>query len=290
MRNLSSSRTFSYGSSAPLRAAFTLIELLIVISIISLLIALIAPAIAGVLHRAKILEVQVEIMGLDAAANDFKGASAGKVHPPSSITLYEKGGAWSNSSKRAIRRIFGDEFNFAISRDIDGDGNKTGSFTLNGAECLVFFLGGIPRKDGSGNWVLNGFSKSKSDPFRFTGNERNRRQFFTEWDTGRLSDPNNNGFPVYSDIFNVGEARPYLYASTTRTGSYEVSDINPPMTSVYHQGSANVPWKKSGFQIISPGADHTYGTGGKFTLDGGVFGRDVEKDNITNFGGGALDE
>ncbi|GAB4155539.1 MAG: hypothetical protein Tsb009_32310 [Planctomycetaceae bacterium] len=267
------------------RVAFTLLELLIVISIIALLAALLTPALYAVFTRTKEARVRAEITGLENALNDFKGHYKTD-YPPSSIKLYENKAGWDSdpAARKAIRRIFGLEFNFNTPRAWIG-GGATGR-TLNGSECLVFFLGGRPQLSGS-TWILHGFSKSKADPFKLGGS--NRIQFFTEFAPDRLSDNDGDGFPEYNDIFNEpSRQRPYLYASTTRTGAYVAGDLAPSgMTSVYHQGSASNPWKKGAFQIISPGQDHSYGTGGSYTEEDGA-PRNGERDNLTNFASGVL--
>ncbi len=270
-----------------LRAAFTLVEMMIVISIIITLMAMLLPALQAVFSTAKDAQVRTEIVGLANACDNFKGSH--KHYPPSYVVLYEQAGAWTDESKQTIRKIWGLEFDFTKDRDINNDGDSTDVLTLKGAECLVFFLGGIPKKDtATGQFSLLGFSKSNVDPFKLGGN--NRIRYFTEWQVGRLRDADGDGMPEYADEFNAGNpAGPYMYASTMRTGKYEpTNDINtnPPMTSVYLQSqtaSGSVPWKDGAFQIISPGRDGRYGTGGLFTEDGGVGTRVDEFDNMTNF-------
>jgi prepilin-type N-terminal cleavage/methylation domain-containing protein len=269
------------------RAGFTLIELLIVISIIGILIALLLPAVSSVFGKAKEAKVRAEITGLGNAVDGFKGSF--NVHPPSSITLYENGAAWTannataNASRAAIKQIWGLEFNFALNRNFNahlGDTDTNDTITLTGSECLVFFLGGMPSGNSTSGWILNGFSKSKANPLRIVTSGQVR--FFTEWDTGRLKDSDGDGFPEYSDIFNESSGgKPYLYISTTRTGSYPTGSV------LYHQGNTNNPWKAGAFQIISPGRDHEYGSGGKYTEATGA-NRANEKDNITNFSAGVL--
>lgn len=269
------------------RNAFTLVELLIVIAIIMTLMALIAPALQSVMTRVKEGQVRSEIVGLANACDSFNGTYG--YYPPSYIRLSETGGNWTNESRILMRRIFGREFDFSKNRDINNNSTAGENHVLTGSECLVFFLGGVPTKDASGNFVLNGFSKSKADPFKLGGT--NRIKFYTEWKLNRLKDSDNDGFPEYCDEFNEGNpSSPYLYASTTRTGKYEANpDISTgtTMTKVYLQSetSATVwtPWKDKAFQIISPGRDGLYGTGGLFTEDEGVGARFDEEDNLTNF-------
>src|SRR3990167_5003595 len=123
------------------RSAFTLLELLIVISIISMMIALISPALMSVTRRAKEGAAFGEIMGLSNACDSFKAKHG--VYPPSSITLYERWQDWSlpaaRPHKALIRRIFVTEFDFENrdpatnvprNRDINGNGIDTETLVL----------------------------------------------------------------------------------------------------------------------------------------------------------------
>jgi len=288
------------------RAAFTLLELLIVISIIALLVSLLVPAINSVVRRVRQGEVVAEITGLGNACDNFKAEY--HAYPPSKITLFEEKNTWTPESKALMRRIFGLEFRFDIDRDINGqngvendpDGDGNPGVTLDGAECLVFFLGGIPSQDSNGNFQLNGFSRNKADPFSRSGS--NRLTFFTDWRPGALHDEDGDGFPEYHDKLNPeGEGPPLLYLSTTNaSNSYNGGDVanveglGASGFIPYNQGSASSPWKPGGFQLISAGFDHKFGTGGSFTKETAnndlTDPRDVERDNLTNFIGGALNE
>jgi hypothetical protein len=55
---------------------------------------------------------------------------------------------------------------------------------------------------------------------------------------------------------------------------------------IYTQGAAGPAWKEQSFQLISPGFDREFGTGGGYTADNGLVNRSArssETDNITNF-------
>lgn len=265
------------------RAGFTLIELLMVISIIALLLALIVPSIQGVIVSTRDRAAAADITGLENAVADFNAKYG--VHPPSRITLYEQASGWTPQSKALIRRIFGREFNFNIDRDIDGDGNMTDVIDLTGDECLVFFLGGLPR--GGGDLTPIGFSKSKTNPFSRGGS--NRVMFFSEWSADRLQDRDSDGIASYFDKLNLPAegGSPLLYFSKMVDGNYHLSDCPSSLSGgLYTQAGSSNFWKD--FQIISPGRDHAYGTGGAWSeQDSSALGS-ADQDNITNFSGGAL--
>lgn len=274
----------------PSRAAFTIIELMMVVMIIALLVALLLPAVNAVIVKAKDAQVVAEMKGLSNGADEFNTVYG--THPPSYIVLSETG-AWPQESRNVLQKIFGREFSFA-PRELDGRPGRTARIVLTGSECLVFFLGGMPRRTG-GQWVLHGFSPNKTDPFAVVPGARNRVQFFKNFDVDRLDDDDGDGFPDYHDILNApGIGKPYLFLSTGANGVYNATRdaAGSGLRFAYNQGTPSTPWKPDGFQIISPGRDHVYGPGGRYTLENGgawlVGPRDAERDNMTSFAGSRL--
>ena len=182
---------------------FTLIELMVVIVIIGVLVGLIAPAIFAAVRRAREAAVRVDITDLEKGISSFK-LEFGGIAPPSYIKFPTDPADWNTStyarSRAIIRRIW-PQFNFAVN---GGDTGLTGE--LNGAECLVFFLGGVP--DSSGG--LDGFSKNPSQPFKKGGT---RVGPFFNFESGRLTAPDASGndkAPEYLDPL-PGQIAPYIY-------------------------------------------------------------------------------
>jgi len=112
-------------------------------------------------------------------------------------------------------------------------------------------------------------------------------------------------FPVYLDEID-GQTRPYVFASSYGGKGYRddtvnssvpgYSDIETPAAlgfRVYRMGSTT-PWLPKKYQIVSPGFDGEYGTGGVFNPEasdpfaGGGPVRLPERDNLTNFHKGML--
>jgi len=264
---------------------FTLIELMVVIVIIGVLVGLIAPAIFAAVRRAREAAVRVDITDLEKGISSFK-LEFGGIAPPSYIKFPTDPADWNTStyarSRAIIRRIW-PQFNFAVN---GGDTGLTGE--LNGAECLVFFLGGVP--DSSGG--LDGFSKNPSQPFKKGGT---RVGPFFNFESGRLTAPDASGndkAPEYLDPL-PGQITPYIYLSSYDGRGYRSEDgtklkddtLTTSATPWYTQVGGTKKYKPNSHQIISPGSDNKYGTFGEY--DGKNFKSPSidDEDNITNFTG-----
>ncbi|QDT23839.1 prepilin-type N-terminal cleavage/methylation domain-containing protein [Gimesia chilikensis] len=273
------------------RSAFTLIELMIVIVIILILIGLLIPAVGAVRLRAQQQQVRSEIGSLEAAITAFRQDFG--MDPPSGINLYETSSGWASDqrSKGLIRKMW-PQFDFSLGRDINKDGTVStgaaGQIPLNAGECLVFFLGGI--WDVSGK-TPNGFSKNSANPFAVANAGGGRLGPYMEFDTSRFVDIDSDGAPEYLDSF-PSQQKPYLYFSSYDGRGYRVSEVTGTgMVDVYRLGDPttppptnDVPFKAKSYQIISPGADFDYGTGGNYDPKRNLPGnRSAESDNITNF-------
>lgn len=312
------------------RAAFSLIELLIVIVVIAVLIGLLLPAINGVRLSIRAGETKTEITQLSSAIASFK--SQYNVEPPSYLAIPASDPSdtaaveaeWNTAayapSKRLIRQIWGRRFDFGTN---GGLGNA-GPVVLTGPECIVFFLGGVRVWDdsmaGGGNEdglrdanevgaAIVGFSSNPTRPFDVDAGTRNGP--FFEFKQSRLVDLDGDGAYEYLDTI-PGQVTPYMYLSSYDGSGYQAPDlvffgnVSQDMLSPYMQGEG-VPWKNKSFQIISPGFDFTYGTGGFYTpgidMAQTLFDPDlplqpdpslvdynpvrlVETDNITNFSEG----
>ena len=198
----------------------------------------------------------------------------------------------------------------------------TTPLTLSGSECLVFFLGGMV-DPASG--AFTGFSKDPLNPF---GAGTNREGPYLEFKgaavlpvsavagdgnwSGRLTDHDGDWFPEYRDPF-PGQVNPYLFFNGVsgyrtdwgmptsppwhNTDNYGVGiPTTMSIPNAYYTSSFNAsvaptmsaPHKPKGIQIISPGPNGVYGTGGAFNpANGGTLSTD-DQDNITNFASGRL--
>ena len=264
------------------RAGFTLVELLVVIVVLSILIGLLLPVLSGAFRSAKNAAAQAEISLLAQALASFKSTYGD--YPPSRVYLNENGyfpvgttthvngdtnditiGQLAQRSLIAMRKFFpkvvfstsGQPSQISYNAqtgagfwyDFNGNGKMDGPYILQGDECLVFFLGGIPLQDpATGAFGMTGFGKDPVNPF--TNNvvgsgmySANRQPPAFEFNAGRLFlDPNNPaalngmitpGIPGYYD--SLGNSPPslasttlnfYVYFSGYGNGVYDANDVN----------------------------------------------------------------
>ncbi|QDT37533.1 type II secretion system protein [Stratiformator vulcanicus] len=298
------------------RAGFTMIELLGVIVIILILMALIIPSVGAAMRVARNAKVRAEITGLDTGLSTFKNEFG--AFPPSHITFPEQNGTWSNETLAVLRSMFPQiSIDAALEQSlVDAQIMKTagnGSRELNGAQCLVFFLGGVPRvSGGAATTEMIGFSKNPKNPFQqpASASSGSRIGPFYEFDAGRLTSGVIGGVTydtfVYLDGF-PSSSQPYLYASSWEGAGYEVgtgatavaaqanSDVPALVREVsagvfesgpYRQTANGTHWKAQSYQIISSGIDQNFGLGGVYNPDDTSTLIEADRDNITNFSDG----
>jgi prepilin-type N-terminal cleavage/methylation domain-containing protein len=265
---------------------FTLVELMVVILILAALIALLLPALSGAVKTARNAAVGAEINQLAQALASFK-AQYGD-YPPSRIYLAEDGnynavtsiqslsiagtsqditlGQLAQRSVSALRKFFprvvlntsgGAVFtgpNYPRWYDFNGNGVVDPPYILQGHECLVFFLGGIPLQTASG-YGMTGFGKDPTNPFTnsltTSSNYSNNRQApFFEFNPSRLvPDPSNPyaallptppQIPGYldslSNTLGNGQINFYAYFSAYGNGGYDPNDVNFTETDAYLNG------------------------------------------------------
>lgn len=292
------------------RNGFTIIEIMVVVVIIAILAGLLLTALGGARETARVFEVQADMKKLAAGLENFKMRFG--VHPPSSVTLYEAPADWGTDprSRGIISRIW-PRFRFDVTRELDGATGASGSVSLDGAECLVFFLGGVvdldatqvvgdPRR-GSGAFI--GFSKDPANPLKRDANPTSSRdgpfyEFGGAFDPdtspptplalGRLVDVNKNNYLELIDTL-PSQQTPYLYFSSNGGSGYRASDNTGRIAGPYYIDAAGRnPYNADSFQIISPGFDGSYGSGGQYQKDSASSLNQNDSDNITNFHTGLL--
>jgi prepilin-type N-terminal cleavage/methylation domain-containing protein len=255
------------------RVGFTLIEVLIAILIVALLVALLLPAVRGAFVRAKEAQVSAELNNLATALANFKTTYGD--YPPSRIILVESGfnslptailnatvgdattaippynmtplgdgsctdmtvGQLVQRSRLYLRRFWPrvDFDNGSIPFDFNNNGSMSDILTLNGSECLTFFLGGQPSisiNGGVTTYGLNGFSKLPTNPFLAPNpanpTSTNRSAPNYEFAPGRLIDQDGDHIPSYMDPLDTTPQnhRAYAYFTSYGTNSYDPNDDN----------------------------------------------------------------
>lgn len=256
--------------------------------IIALLLGLLLPALFSTHGRQPpSARIRWEISILEDAIMQFTVTYG--VEPPSGIVLHADQASWDRDrrSQMLIRQLW-PKFDFANCgglQNVPPDG-----ITLTGAECLVFFLGGMVHPT---TGEFHGFAKHSAHPFANDVTSR-AGPFFefigayqpeTKRWVGRLIDQDQDGFPEYLDPLPQ-QTQPYLYASNYSGGGYRAEDLGGAMQDVY-RGNDGVAYKPKGLQIISAGADGKFGRGGVLDPENAdaVLSADraVERDNVTNF-------
>lgn len=217
------------------RRGFTLLELLVVIAIIVILVSLLASAVFRIL--AKIPEVQTgtEIAQMSVGLQEFMLEYNLSDPPPSVLLLNENVGplvtfsppyVLGDPSYAWLQKVFGKNLSGTGPAgvppywvDWNGDGIPNGPWLLEGEQCLVFYLGGIPTAPGLGGFSPQGFSPNSINPAAPGGK---RKGPYYPFITGRLKPPpasclSGMTFPVYIDPWQ-SKTGPLYYAPTTVPG------------------------------------------------------------------------
>lgn len=241
------------------RGAFSLIELIVVILIIVILSSLLLVGVQAAVGRARVAAVAVDITNLEQGIKEFQAKFNVSEPPPSGLILFEEADDWvlaptgknTPQNLALIRRLWP---NFLKSngkpdlngdgtvdndddQDINGNGSKADVIYLNGAECLVFFLGGIMEKDATtspATYVPHGFSTNPANPFfrpsASTDPWGTRMGPFTDLKPSRLIDDTTGGaddMPLYLDAF-PGSRAPYQYFSAYGGRGYRIFGVDEP--------------------------------------------------------------
>jgi prepilin-type N-terminal cleavage/methylation domain-containing protein len=261
------------------RTAFTLIELMVVLAILLVLGALAVAAAAKALGRGTELTNRNDISQLAAAVKSFQTSYQVR-WLPSRIRLREKldyvmTDSYEADSYQYLTTLFpklrgqqvpdgsGGTFSW-----VDWNGNgvvDAAPVDLEGDQCLVFFLGGIP-VGGATPGVL-GFAGDPADPSTSTGTTATRLGPYYPFHPSRLIDRSGAGFYSYLDGYGKNV---FAYFSCYRTpngyGRYAArfgSDCGGLGVSPYAEvlgGTSRFPNPDS-FQILSAGADGRFGRG-----------------------------
>jgi prepilin-type N-terminal cleavage/methylation domain-containing protein len=297
------------------RAAFTLIELMVVMAILTIMISLLLAGVSRVRLAAKRTTVHTEIRELGQGITMFKQKHSVD-YVPSMIVLREKMDYDSNNPAQVASvnylkqawpfvpvnltpggnippsqfatgttltttvsgQIVPCGIDWNCNGQIDGNGTSSPAWTLEGDQCLVFFLGGI--NEGG---QLTGFSTNKRNPMDPTPQ---RVGPFIQFQVDRLQARTATaagaaGFRSYVDPW---KAQPYAYFTSYGKNkgntAYVAADCGTLGVVPYSSGGKYM--NMDGFQIISAGEDKAFGNTGTLPAVG------VGEDDIANFSQGTL--
>lgn len=263
---------YQYAPSWKERAAFTLIEILVVIAIIAILASLLLVGVMSFLVKGPEAKARNDILQLSSQLQKFKSERG--FYPPDSIILkpnrsgptgYNVSIPLEKSSLLYLTAMWPNLGDFTSMAWAGFQANGTtpvqtppapnSYWVLEGDQCLVFFLGGIPDANGK----VTGFSNNPKNPTQAGGD---RIKWF-DFDAGRLSVTYHTGspFPAYTDAFGK---KPYLYFSSGKRENDYNSTNGTFAVSPYIETAGTRPkyWNSTTFQVLCAGNDGIFGSGG----------------------------
>ncbi len=271
----------------PRRSAFTLVELLVVITIIIILMGLLTPVIWIAITNAKEGRIKVEIGMLDSAFKAYKEKYGS--YPPSDFTNV------TNTSSPQYIALATHLAKAFPSCNVQAEISDMVNHKVNSpAKAVTFWLSGFstdPEHPISG---LPGGANATNPP-------QPRNAPFVDFDKTRLTFPDGaTNAACYCPADTPGT--PYVYFASQ---SYAMHVQNPFGPS-YGQGGQGLlrpyaadpvptgntpptPVNPNSFQIISAGLDNDYGDGGQTPpskvdyFPSGTGYANGDKDNLTNF-------
>lgn len=295
------------------RTAFSLVELLVVILILSILFALTAAAVVKATSKGYEVQARGDITQLASAIEAFK-RHYNLSYVPSTLVLHnnmlkydapsasalEKESksflttAWPQLARVQTIQSPRDSVSNPKKDHISWDGsnpvNVNASYTLKGHQVLVLLLGGA--KDPNGKSRI-GFSTSPVNPMGVTTDNTVRhdsRKTFFEFNPDRLETSRFGAsaeFPCYLDVYRQA---PYLYFGSLKSGNdyFETSQSTGPILGVLPYRMSQTQYASPNtFQIIYAGRDGMFGTGG-LSWAGAAGASANGDDDMANFHGTLL--
>ena len=263
----------------PARRGFTLIEMLIVMAIIAILAGLLLAGVQRARAIARRTSAANDISQLSAACAKFKQDFG--FYPPTHVTIQPGNlivpfkiptsapivpdpSSANDQSYMLLKRMFP---RWQPSGSINVGGQFSGDLDNN--EALVYFLGG-PNLTG---W-------NTADPqVAATGTSKKGPYFdFPEARLDRLTTIK----PRFQDPWGT----PFAYFRTVNGNDYDLQSTAFGGVTPYKQAGRDV--NQNSVQIVSAGADKTFGSGGAWSPGGiGYTPADVGFDDVANFNQGA---
>lgn len=270
------------------RPGFTLVEIVVVVAIIAILAALTTAAVFRALDMGIALQNQNDMTQLANALQAFKAKY--NEYPPSQVLLSNNYADYQSNplGPRSLKYLnrFWTKLSWGSLDWSGGLGMPSGGVVLQGDQCLVFFLGGIPSANGP-----MGFSPSPKNPTLVSGVAEPVK--FFDFKINRLYKRGTGPFFSYLDAYSSdATGRPFVYFSS---GFRENGYQNETVT--FGGGDSVSPYAISltprrfynpkTFQLISAGPDNLFGLGGIYdTANPNVLPQ--AEDDMSNFHAGDI--
>ena len=262
------------------RGAFTLVEVLTVIVIISILAALVTVAVAGAMRAGQRARIAVQMNHIAMALESYKNEIG--EYPPDMFDddalvrhVRKRWPRYAAENAQSIREAISSAYrSTAYGKDTD----FTSGNSLSPLGSLALWLGGFPNADGK----LSGFNADPENPF-FNGVLPNDRAFdkkaFLDWEVGndknvRFCDNGSGQFvPVIGNEVR-GTFVPFVYFRGRADGGdgayrrgggtikqFDFSELGWCVPYAEESGSGtNVKWNNpTTYQLIHPGLDGKFG-------------------------------
>lgn len=267
--------------SRPSRGGFTLIEVLMVLTILAMLGALVTPAIFKAVRTAKVARIVMEIGQLDDALQAYKEKHyryppcLGDADPVVRVNRFSQQVriAWPRctisyatlrTNMRTKRDVNADHYDYTYM-DADGALQHLDLDTMDQAEAMVFWLGGFPTPWDSRTTTaiaprkLFGFHVDPTNPFKRDPRAQEearplnyRTPPLFQFDETRLVDLDGDGWLEYIPPGDVGAGLgtmpPYVYFdngtynNTGASGTITHTSYPPPMSPLLTEWGMAVPY------------------------------------------------